>query len=340
MTTPFVSVCYRPGEFVLPPRYVGKIPAGRLASTPGDNVVEFSAKTCYDTFLTNADGGRPSCDYHAHVLGMGHNSVAAHCVETFEVDTFDSSVCVMRVLTALAGRPGVWVTGVTRNTVRFALSLRAVLEWADHGVAADIGPATLYNPARLGYHVRYLLAPLFPLTLPNTVAVPTPARNGQDLDVHRVAPRLPQERWVSLYMEGVSRDLLQELSRHHYQTNPSVRSTRYVDEGASHQMLHPALVDTPLADVAAAHFANARTYYRYVYRSLVAKGVDKKTARGAARSLLPGATETRLVYSLSEFQAKHILALRADQSTGAVDPEIKHLAGLMRTVLRAEGWDV
>lgn len=342
MTTPHVSVCYRPGRFVLPPRYAGKVPAGRLASTPGDNIAEFAGRLAYDS-VTSVQG-RPTPDYHAHIHETGHNSVYAHAVETFELDSPSPTYSLIHLL-ALAGRPGVWVTTAgAGRPVRFAVSLRAVLEWAAHGAMvtgtksaaqAEVIDAT---NAALGRKAAELLAADYPLTLAPVLATPpTPYWTH----LRRVKAGMPQERWISLYMEGLSRDCLQELVRHHYQTNPSVRSTRYCDEGESSQVLHPALAaDAELGELVAGHNDAARTLYRHVFRKLAAAGVDRKTARGAARSVLPGATETRLVYSLSEFQARHILALRADQSTGSADPEIVRLAGLVREVLRAEGWAV
>lgn len=327
MIQPHVSICYRPGEFVLPARYIGKVPAGRLASTPGDNVAEAAGRLCYDSLTSVA--GRPTPEYHAHIRETRHHSVYGHVVETFEALVV-SPTHGFQLLTALIGRPGVWITLVNRDTIRFAISLRAVIEWDNHGVGGELSQKT-------GETIRDMLSHKYPFTLAGC--------GGQDVTlearhIRPVTPELPQEKWVSLYIEGVSRDFLQEWVRHHYQANPSVRSTRYCDEGGSHQIIHPAIQGTALENLAAHHTDNARRAYRLVYTQLIGDGVDRKTARGAARSLLPGATETRMVFSLSEFQAKHILHLRADHGTGTVDPEVSRLAEMMRPVLQAEGWKV
>lgn len=317
---PLVHVLYTPGVFTQPPGWP-PFPPARFASTPGDNLAEFSGRVAYDSFYNGR--GRDSAAYHAHILETRHNSVYAHAVETFEFASNDAAL-TLECLQALQLRPGVWVTEAVQGRVRFALSLRAVIEWQEHG----IGEPTLFART-LGDRLVEHLKPLYPLALSARTFTP-----DWGPPVRRVEPETPHERWASLYVEGVSRDLLQELVRHHWQANPSVRSTRYVDEADSTQIVHPALEDhADLAGAVQAGAAATRALYARVFAGLCDRGVDTKTARGAARSALPGATETRLVFSLSAFQAAHLLALRGNQATGAVDPEIRRLAALMRAAL-------
>ena len=346
MNTPHVTLVYQHGTFTLPEQYKEHNP-DRLASTPGDNLAEFAGRLCYASVLSQK--GRITPEYHEHILATKHHSVYAHAVETFEVThtklkSNDSDDVLYQCLCALQSRPGVWVTEIGDTSFRFCLSLRAVIEWHQHGPvtsANTMGRVLTADRADRIYSVIYnSLVEEFPLTLSTSVHSKNNLVILNNLNVKRVKPRNDKECWVSLYIEGVSRDLLQELVRHHYQTNPSVRSTRYVDEGFSTQILHPAIPEAEV-DLARDVFYACKESYRTLYAKLIAAGVDTKTARGAARSLLPGATETKMVFSLSRFQAKHLLSLRANSSTGAVDPEILRLARAMREILvRDAHWDV
>ena len=332
--TPTVTLLYAPGVFALPPGYEGH-PPDRLTSTPGDNLAEFAGKLAYDSL--GKPKGRPSAAYHAHIRETGHWSVYAHAVETFEVSYGDPATG-FDALRSLQCRPGVWVTAYGDRSFRFCASLRAVLDWKNHGVP---GAAALVRGigSDLGAACADLLRADFPMTLggvPRSGVDPAAILDPCRLAVKRVAAKTPHEKWVSLYIAGVSRDLLGELVRHHWQVNPSVRSTRYCDESNSVQIVPPALAQVPGLEAQVAEtWATARETYAKVFAAMTEAGADQKTARGAARAFLPGATETRLVYSLSEFQARHILSLRLDQATGAADAEIVRLAAAMRGVLSA-----
>ncbi len=308
---------------------------GRLTSTPGDNLAEFAGKLCYDSL--HRLKSRTTPEYHAHLLDMRHGSVYAHLVETFEIPWSPAPIeaaTKVTILAALAGRPGVWISEITADKVRFSVSLRALQEWNQHGVAGDVAGATARN---LVERMVSLLRPRFPLALGRCRPLQQPYR--WRTNAYQTRPVHDSEKWASLYVEGVSRSLLQELVRHSYQANPSVRSTRYVDEQDSHYVLPPAVdafdsrLRVTLLDAVSDVNAEARRAYKKVYGALTSGGVDQKTARGAARSCLPEGLETKLVYSLSRAQAKHILAMRLNQDSGAADPEIVRLAGLMRTAL-------
>jgi len=129
VTTPLVTVLYNNNVFYLPLRYA-ETPKDRLASTPGDNLAEFSGRIAYDSFYNVK--GRPTAAYHEHILDTKHHSVYAHVVETFTV-TCKEPQTRYEVLMSLQSRPGVWVTAYTDSGFRMAVSLRAVLEWLQHG---------------------------------------------------------------------------------------------------------------------------------------------------------------------------------------------------------------
>lgn len=350
---PTVSVCFHAGKFTMPEGY--DPPEDRFTSTPGDNLVELSGRVCYDS-IDRKRKGRPSVAYHTHLLDTKHHSVHAHHVLTFQVKTLLSPggslgdhVAILRVLSVLQCRPGVWVTEINETGVRFAASLRAVIEWDDHGPQYKLNSVAVedtYRDLSASLHAAVvdLIRQDFPLCLNKTRPRKMPLPHGTS--VSRVEPKYPTEEWVGLYFAGVSRDLLQELVRHHWQANPSVRSTRYVDEGDSFQVPHPAMDAADrmsgVRNIADGIYSQCRAAYKEVFRKLRDAGADEKTARGAARSLLPGATETKMVYSLSRFQAKHTLSLRLTQSTGLADPEIVRLSHAVQDVLCADpvNWDV
>jgi thymidylate synthase ThyX len=331
---------YKP--FALPVS-VGTPPPDRYASTPVDNLCELAGRVCYDSHC--AQHARPSPEYHENIYRTDHLSVYAHAVFAFEAAP-PAPADELTLHRALAARPGVWVTRVSPVTVRFAASLRALIEWPRHGLplcgpdrAAVAGQADF--AAALGRGCLSAAARVGPLATREAVAG---GDGGPGVAwVRPIVPFGPLETWASVYLEGVSRDLLQELVRHHWQANPSVRSTRYVDEAESTYVPHPALSGRPAESRAHLSAAYARQTYKAVFDELTAGGVDKKTARGAARSVLPGGTETRLVFTASAFQWGHIFKQRLGQVTGAADPEIVRLAALLRAVVspafaRVPGW--
>lgn len=310
--------------FTVPDKHKNHLP-DRLASTPGDNIAEYAGKLCYDSLLKKE--GRTSPLYHEHIHEVGHRSVYAHAVETFEVSALDfRDSAPYKLLAALQCRPGVWVTSVGDKT-RFAVSLRAVIEWEQHGPDGQDGAAA----ERTHGILLYCLRDQFPLTL-----APVKVRNehltgAPGFFIRPCEPRSDREQWASLYISGVSRDLLQELVRHHYQANPSVRSTRYCDESACETVLPPAVKESKHA-LAVSEACKTFSHQAYTNMLTAAQdlGLDKKARQGAARSCLTGATETELVFSLSRFQAKHILGLRVRPHA---DQEISDLADNMRAAL-------
>ena len=110
----------------------------------------------------------------------------------------------------------------------------------------------------------------------------------------------------SLFIEGVSRNLSHELVRHHVGFSPSQRSTRYCDESESPVVHHPqvqAILDEEggmkadlLFDLAELT-GEGRDTYRRVIDKLKERGLDRKTAQGAAARYLPNGIETELVWS-------------------------------------------
>src|SRR5579872_1108435 len=147
-----------------------------------------------------------------------------------------------------------------------------------------------------------------------------------------------------LLITGVSRSLTHELVRHRAGTATSQLSQRYVDESTA-DFIEPAVIAgdpelhaTWLRSVEASHAA-----YKELVAGLAAKVQREhpdlkrtarlKMAREAARSVLPNATETKLLFSANARALRWIITLRG--SDGA-EPEIRRLAVKLARVMRQE----
>lgn len=130
---------------------------------------------------------------------------------------------------------------------------------------------------------------------------------------------------VTFYIEGVSRSLTHELVRHRH-FSYSQLSQRYVDESDT-EFVTPPLIE-PGSD---AELSFARSTQRALadYVQLVADltrqfpDLSRKEIRQAARSVLPNATETKIVVTGNYRAWWDMLLLRA---TPAADVEIRELA--------------
>ncbi len=136
---------------------------------------------------------------------------------------------------------------------------------------------------------------------------------------------------VTFYLTGISRSLTHELVRHRH-FSYSQLSQRYVD-GRDAEMVEPDVIaaDPYLHGV----FERAAAAVRDAYHEL-AHGLERKLqhqtasttslrkqARQAARSVLPNATETRIVVTGNYRAWRHFIAKRA---TEHADTEIRALA--------------
>lgn len=157
---------------------------------------------------------------------------------------------------------------------------------------------------------------------------------------------------ATFWIGGVSRSLTHELVRHRHLSFSQV-SQRYVDESVESAgggyVVHPALrewVDTYLVpdDQVVKEFdpsvgdifdmvdRGQRSLYKDLVDFLVGKGVDRKTARGAARGVLPNMTETELIVSGNLRAWRDMLSKRLGQGA---DAEIRELAVVILGHLKA-----
>lgn len=146
---------------------------------------------------------------------------------------------------------------------------------------------------------------------------------------------------ASFWISGVSRSLTHELVRHRHLSFSQV-SQRYVDESDGDFVLHPAIkrhadVSTEvlpfnsLSGTVANAVNEARLQYEGIVEALELQGIDRKTARGAARSVLPNAVPTEMIVTGNHGAWREVLRKRL--GAGA-DAEIQELAKLLLQELR------
>nr|WP_225443171.1 FAD-dependent thymidylate synthase [Lolliginicoccus lacisalsi] len=135
---------------------------------------------------------------------------------------------------------------------------------------------------------------------------------------------------ATFYISGVSRSCTHELIRHRH-LSYSQLSQRYVPEHDANIVAPPAIAGDPeLEDLLVKSAQITRDAYGELLAALEQKFADmpnallrRKQARQAARSVLPTATETRVVVS-GNFRAwRHFIGMRA---TEHADVEIRELA--------------
>ena len=144
-----------------------------------------------------------------------------------------------------------------------------------------------------------------------------------------------------LLLEGISRSCSHELVRHRAGFGYSQLSQRYVDESEAAFVLPPAVQgDAALEAEWARQIAAAQAAYVTAVDRLMAKyeGIaDKvhrrKMAREAARSVLPNATEVKIVVSGNVRAWRTMLELRLDEGA---ELEIRRLAVAVLGTLRRE----
>lgn len=135
---------------------------------------------------------------------------------------------------------------------------------------------------------------------------------------------------VSFYITGISRSCTHELIRHRH-FSYSQLSQRFVPEHDSKVVPPPAIEDDPeLLAIFEKVADSSREAYAELLTALEAKFADvpnpmlrRKQARQAARSVLPNATETRIVVSGNYRSWRHFIGMRA---TEHADTEIRGLA--------------
>jgi thymidylate synthase (FAD) len=135
---------------------------------------------------------------------------------------------------------------------------------------------------------------------------------------------------VTFYLRGVSRSFTHELIRHRH-FSYSQLSQRYVPERDAAMVEPDVIADDPElhAKFVAATEASLQAYAELLeglekrYADVASGTLRRKQARQAARSVLPNATETRIVVTGNYRAWRHFIAMRA---TEHADVEIREVA--------------
>lgn len=146
----------------------------------------------------------------------------------------------------------------------------------------------------------------------------------------------------SLLLEGISRSCTHELVRHRAGMAYSQVSQRYVDESDTDFVVPPAIIGTPQeeawksfrqADVYEYGMLSDALFEKYAY--VEDKTHRRKLAREAARSVLPNATETKIVVTANARAWRTVLELRCGEGAEA---EIRRLFIAVLATLQSEAW--
>lgn len=297
----------------------GKFFDHHFQSTTGDNLTELSGRICYDSCVM--EKSRNSVDYHKHINEVKHTSVQGHFNQVVEIQTINNQINDF-ILWSCLDRPGVYVSlNPQNNNVRISSNLRSANEWSKFNnriISPDI-------QNDLGAAIQSLFKQKCPLTLSHL--------NIQESNFigKIVLPIWPEEKWLTFYINNVSRGLSHELVRHGYMTGISQRSTRYVDESESNWIYHPLEQKykdyMPINEITEHENTSKQLYFNIqskLEKCLIDNGIDKfsarKQSRGAARGHLGNALSTELIWSSSLSEIKEIIRQRA--SDGA-DAEIR-----------------
>lgn len=135
---------------------------------------------------------------------------------------------------------------------------------------------------------------------------------------------------ASLYLTGISRSCSHELIRHRH-FSYSQLSQRFVPEHDSNVVAPPAIVGDPELEAVFLRATDAaREAYTTLLEALETRFADvpnamlrRKQVRQAARSVLPNATETRIVVTGNHRAWRHFIGMRA---TEHADVEIRAVA--------------
>lgn len=323
------------GEKILIPDEMGKPREDQLQGTVRERLSELAGRVCYDS----CGSGRNSVDYHKHIQEVGHLSVYEHAHMT---------VLISLPLEAkiFLNRPGLWVVDCGDAGFRVTFNPRNILEWDKWSESVGVDDLIAKKSAfKIGDVLSFHAEQAYPMMVTPRARIPQTI-GGYKAISRVVEPLTDEERWVSMFMVG-SRGFSHELCRHGDRTGISQRSTRFVAENESDWLDHPLvtkfimasdlIVDDPdnrirgaLGSLIEGLKESARDVYGktadQLQKWLVARGVDKftarKQARGAARGYLGNALATELIFSASVAQWKRMLRMRACQ---AADAEIREV---------------
>lgn len=134
---------------------------------------------------------------------------------------------------------------------------------------------------------------------------------------------------ATFLIEGVSRSLTHELVRHRHFSFSQV-SQRYVSHADRAVVKPPAMNEAEWYEVSVIRERSLEAY-KNIVANMRARGIDKKTANGAARAVLPEATSTSLVMTGNHRSWREFVDKRYSKYA---DVEIRNLAGQILAQLK------
>jgi hypothetical protein len=338
------------GDEVRIPASMGTPRGDQMRGTAAERLTELAGRICYDSLGKGRPSFRKECcpislqigpihspdcrvcggsnvieGYHDHITAVGHGSVREHFNFTVEFKLLEFTP---EHLQCLLNRPGIYVrVGVGEwcggASLQITTNIRAAFEWFAKRADRD-RHAPSPQERLIGHVIQGAATQLAPEIMAGTsVNVDEIADLGDVLGVEYriIEPQCDEQAWVSLYMSG-SRGFSHEQVRHGDWTAISQRSTRYVDESESPWIEHPLIeqyireeIPSPITP---ACIESAQSMYvatvAHLEPWLIARGVDKgtarKQARGAARGYLGNALQTEMIFSASVAQWKWMLRQR------------------------------
>lgn len=135
---------------------------------------------------------------------------------------------------------------------------------------------------------------------------------------------------ATFYIEGVSRSLLAELTRHRH-ASFSVESQRYVDYSGTEPVIPPIMRGTEMEEDLRKEYNKALFSYAAYAVDLVDKGFSRKQAREAARAVLPNCAPVGIVVTANHRAWRDMLHKRYSVHA---DAEIRELAIELLSQLR------
>lgn len=122
-------------------------------------------------------------------------------------------------------------------------------------------------------------------------------------------------------LTGIDRMVSHELVRHRVGTAFSQTSTRYVDQ-FEHKLGFVPRKQLEGDFGVLNYFDHAEKIYKRTIEKLKADGIEGKKAREIAATLLPGAIQTQMVFSVNLRELRHILKMRASTAANAAIREL------------------
>jgi thymidylate synthase (FAD) len=137
---------------------------------------------------------------------------------------------------------------------------------------------------------------------------------------------------VTIYLDGVTRNLTHEFIRHSHFRYSEV-SQRYCDVGQFAFVEHPGLntISNDTRKMLMAAVAAGRTAYEAIMQDLANQGVERKKARQAARHALVSGTETKILATSNLQGWRDMLWKRLAPSA---DEEFRQVAYAILTILK------